>query len=237
MSIIIKMKINKLSLIEGAQNATGLTVIIDVFRAFSTACYVFSNGADNIYPVGTVEEAFEMKKRNPDFILMGERHEKKCEGFDFGNSPTFILQENFNNKSVILTTSSGTKGIVNATNASEIITGSFVNAKAIAKYIITQNPEEVSLVSMGYEGLRTTQEDEFCADYIENEILSAKTDFEKMKTILISGDGARLFSPENQAHSPSSDFYLCTDLNRFDFVLKVISDENGDKILEKIDIK
>lgn len=230
------MQINKLSLLEGARAAIGLTVIIDVFRAFSTACYVYDNGAEIIYPVGTVEEAFEMKEKNHDFILIGERHEKKCEGFDFGNSPSHILNENFNGKSVILTTSSGTKGIVNALNADQIITGSFVNAKAIAKYIIQQNPKVVSLVGMGYEGLRTTQEDEFCADYIENEILSSKTDVEKIKTTLKSGDGARLFYPENQAHSPSSDFFLCTDFNRFDFVLKVSSDENGNKILEKIDI-
>lgn len=230
------MQINKLSLLEGAQNAKGLTVIIDVFRAFSTSCYVYSNGATRIYPVGTVEEAFKMKEKNRDFILMGERHEKKCEGFDFGNSPTHIINANFEGKSVILTTSSGTKGIANALNADQIITGSFVNAKAIAKYIILQNPKEVTLVGMGYEGLRVTQEDEFCADYIANEILSIKTDLEKIKTILKSGDGARLFNPENQAHSPLSDFFLCTDFNRFDFVLKVISDENGNKLLEKIDI-
>ncbi|MBP7508369.1 MAG: 2-phosphosulfolactate phosphatase, partial [Prolixibacteraceae bacterium] len=159
-----------------------------------------------------------------------------CEGFDFGNSPTHIINENFEGKSVILTTSSGTKGIANALNADQIITGSFVNVKAIAKYIMLQNPKEVTLVGMGYEGLRVTQEDEFCADYIANEILSIKTDLEKIKTILKSGDGARLFNPENQAHSPLSDFFLCTDFNRFDFVLKVISDENGNKLLEKIDI-
>lgn len=236
MLIFKVMQINKLSLIEGAQNATGLTVIIDVFRAFSTACYIYANGAEKIYPVGTVEEAFKMKEKYPAFILIGERHEKKCEGFDFGNSPTHILNNNFNNKSVILTTSSGTKGIVNALNADQIITGSFVNAKAIAKYIMLQNPKVVTLVSMGYEGLRVTQEDEFCADYIENEIFSIKTDIEKIKTILKSGDGARLFNPNNQAHSPSSDFFLCTDFNRFDFILKVLSDENGNKVLEKVDI-
>ncbi len=231
-----QMEIKKLSLLDGAKNATGITVIIDVFRAFSVACYLVNNGAERIYPVGSIDEAYQIKKENPNFILIGERHEKKCEGFDFGNSPSHILNVNFNGKSVIHTTSSGTQGINNAKNATEILTGSFVNAKAIAKYLIAKHPETISLVAMGYEGLRNSQEDDFCAEYIENEILQKPFDFNQLIEILKTGDGARLLDPKNQEHSPASDFNLCLDLNRFNFVLKVKSDQNGRNYLEKIDI-
>ncbi len=71
------MEIEILHLLEGAKKARGLTVVIDVFRAFSTACYAFQGGASKIYPVGNIEIAFQMKKNNPDFILVGERNEKK----------------------------------------------------------------------------------------------------------------------------------------------------------------
>jgi len=74
-----------------AIEATGLTVIIDVFRAFSTECFVFQNGAKYIIPVLTLEEAYELKRQNSDYVLMGERGGVRPEGFDYGNSPTEIL--------------------------------------------------------------------------------------------------------------------------------------------------
>ena len=228
------MKIFKLQLIDGARNATGLTVIIDVFRAFSVECYLINNGAAKIFPVASIEKAYELKERYPEYVLIGERHEKICEGFDFGNSPTQILPVDFSGKTIVHTTSSGTQGIELAQNATEILTGSFVNAKAIVNYINKVKLETVSLVGMGYEGRYPTDEDDFCAQYIENELLGLETNFNEMVEKLKKGDGARLLDPANQKHSPASDFDLCLDLNRFDFVLKVAKDENGLNYLEKI---
>lgn len=128
-------KINILHLIKGAKKVDGITVIIDVFRAFTTACYVFNNGAKNIIPVDTLEKAYNLKKRNSDYILIGERNGKPPENFNYGNSPYLIKDIDFKDRIVIQTTSAGTKGIIEANKADEIITGSFVNAKAIAEYI------------------------------------------------------------------------------------------------------
>jgi 2-phosphosulfolactate phosphatase len=230
------MKVEKLKLNEGSKKAQGTTVIIDVFRAFSVSCYLVANGAKRIYPVGSIEEAYRLKELNPEYILIGERHEKMCEGFDFGNSPTHILNKDFHGKTIVHTTSSGTQGISNAVNATEILTGSFVNAGAIAKYLQLKKPDKVSLVSMGYEGIRPSQEDDFCADYIENELLGVETNFESMVEILRFGDGARLLDPKNHAHSPASDFDLCLDRDKFNFVLVVKKDESGLNYLEKVDV-
>ena len=229
------MNIEILQLLEGARRAKGLTVIIDVFRAFSTACYAFANGAATIYPVGDINLAYRLKKENPEFLLMGERFEKKPEGFDFGNSPTHILHAGLSGKTIVHTTSSGTQGIANASNASEIITGSFVNAGAIIKYIQKNNPEDVSLVCMGYSCEYPTDEDTFLAEYIKNELENKENDFQKMIERLRRGSGARLFAPENQEWSPFSDFELCLSLNRFDFVLKV-EKENELNYLRKIEL-
>ena len=57
------MHVDILDLIEGAIQARGLTVIIDVFRAFSTACYVVQNGAREIIPVGDVDLAYKLKEK------------------------------------------------------------------------------------------------------------------------------------------------------------------------------
>lgn len=220
-------------LTEGARKAKGTTVVIDVFRAFSTACYLVAAGADKIIPVEHVEEALRLKELFPDAILLGERSERKVPGFDFGNSPTHIYQQDFRGKRIIMTTSSGTKGLMNATGATEILSGSFVNAGAIIRYLSQTRPEFVSLVCMGYEGHTPTQEDTFLAEYIRDKLLGLPVDFEKMKSELSTGDGARLLNPANAEWSPAMDFALCLDLDRFDFVLRLF-DEDGLKVLRAV---
>jgi 2-phosphosulfolactate phosphatase len=145
------------------------------------------------------------------------------------------MNQDFRGKTIIMTTSSGTRGIANATLADEIITGSFVNAAAIINYICQKNPDVVSLVCMGYEGRYPTQEDTFFAEYVRDRLLDKATNFEKMKQILRTGDGARLLDPANNEWSPSSDFELCLDPDRFNFILKI---EKGEEFnsLKKIQI-
>ena len=72
--VFLTMKIQILHLVEGAKQARGLAVIIDVFRAFSTACYIMNNGAEKILPVSEVSEAFQLKKKSPDLILGTHHH-------------------------------------------------------------------------------------------------------------------------------------------------------------------
>lgn len=220
------MKIEILQLLEGAKAAKGLTVIIDVFRAFSTACYATNKGIEKIYPVGDIQLAYNIKKDHPEYILVGERNEQKPEGFDFGNSPKLLLQTEITATTMVHTTSSGTQGIANATQANEIITGSFVNAGAIIKYIKQKQPKNVSLVCMGYACEYPTTEDTLCAEYIKNELEGKQNDLEKMVATIKKTDGARFFDLSKQSWSPQEDFYLCLDLNRFDFVLKV--EQEGD---------
>ena len=142
------MKIKIYHLIDGARQAEGLAVIIDVFRAFSMECWLYALGAEEIRPVGSIEDTFAWRKKDPDCILVGERQGKKIEGCDLGNSPSSIEPEKIRGKRIIHTTSAGTQGIVNAAHAEEILTGSFVNAKATAAYILEKAPEKVSLVCM-----------------------------------------------------------------------------------------
>jgi 2-phosphosulfolactate phosphatase len=229
------MEIEILQLLEGAKKAQGLTVIIDVFRAFSTACYAFNNGIQRIYPVGDLEKAYLMKQEHPEYILVGERFEQKPEGFDFGNSPSQLLETNLRGKTMVHTTSSGTQGIANAIHAEEILTGSFVNAGAIIEYIRKQNPSKVSLVCMGYSCRYPTDEDTLLAVYIKNELEGIANDFPSMVERIKNGDGARFFSPEKQEWAPAADFDLCLSLKRFNFVLKVVQ-ENGLNYLTKIDL-
>ena len=67
------MNIEIYHLLEGADQAKGLAVVIDVFRAFSLECYLFSRGMQKIYAVGREETAWELKRKHPEYLMAGER--------------------------------------------------------------------------------------------------------------------------------------------------------------------
>lgn len=230
------MKIGILHLIDGAKQARGLTVIIDVFRAFSVACYAFGNGAEKIIPLGDIDIAYKLKRENPDFILIGEREGKKPQGFDYGNSPTQIENIDFNKKTIVQTTSAGTQGIENATNSDEIITGSFVNAQAIINYIRKQDPDEVSLVAIGVDGIHISDEDKLCAEYIKNALENNTNDFSKIIEHLRGYRSAQNFFDPTKDWAPERDFDLCLSLNEFNFVLKVEPYNENQVFFRKIEM-
>lgn len=224
------MNIEILQLIEGAKKAKGLAVIIDVFRAFSVACYIMDQGADRIIPVADIKEAYRLKKENPNFILVGEREGRIQPGFDFGNSPTQLEAQDLKGKTIVHTTSAGTQGVIHAKNASEVITGSFVNADAIIKYIQKVNPAYVSLVCMGMGGMKEADEDMLCGTYIKNALEGKENNFDHMVDFLKlqSKTGSFLDIKDGDASAPKEDFDKCLSLNRFSFVLK--AEKDGDLV-------
>ena len=220
------MHVAILDLIEGAKQARGLTVIIDVFRAFSTACYVVRNGASEIIPVGDVDLAYQLREENPDYVLMGERQGKMLPGFDYGNSPADIQAVDFSGKTVIQTTSAGTQGFANAGDADELISGSFVNAEAIVAYIKNQAPETVSLVCMGTWAVTSNDEDTLCAEYIAGRLNNQKMDKREIYRRLKDSKTARIFFDPAVTWAPEADFDLCLNIGLCDFVLKAENVEN-----------
>ena len=217
--------IRRLSLIEGAEQARGLAVVIDVFRAFTTAAYVMANGAEKIIPVGTVEEAFAMKQADRRVILMGERDGKQVHGFDYGNSPHEVGEVDFTGITVVQTTSAGTRGLMLAGNADEILPGSFVMADAIVDYIRKRSPEVVSLVAMGWGGVGKAPEDELFAEYIEMRLKGEEPDFEAMREEIRSHPEGAKFFDETQETFVEGDFHAAMDINRFNFCLKLVPAE------------
>jgi 2-phosphosulfolactate phosphatase len=229
------MKVNILEFVEGARNAKGVAVIIDVFRAFSVACYAFDAGAVRIIATSEVSEALRLKEKYKNSVLVGERDEKKIPGFEFGNSPTEIIKADLSGKTVIQTTTAGTQGLINAVKADIILTGSFVNAGAIVKYIKSLDPEDVSLVAMGYRATNSAEEDLMCAEMIAMELNNEKFLTENKIACLQNTSGKRFFNPLNLEFSPPTDFFLCTMLNKFDFVLKATRRPDGNVDLMKTD--
>lgn len=232
------MNIRILHMAAGARQATGLTVIIDVFRAFSVETFLMRNNAQRIIPVGDIQTAFDYKAAHPDAILCGERGGIIIDGFDYGNSPAQLEHVDMTGKTVVHTTSAGTQGIANAIHADEIIGGSLLSARAIAKYIKQQNPKEVSLVCMGLMAERQSEEDNLCAEYIkclleDRPFPDLDARIEGLKTT----SGAKFFDPAQQHVFPERDFHLCTQVNCIPFILRLTQDRSGGlPYMERVDV-
>ena len=228
------MKIDILHLLDGAKNARGLVVVIDVFRAFSFECYAIQNNVRRIIPVASQELAYELKQGNPDFLLAGERKGVMLPGFDYGNSPSQIEHVDLSGRIIVHTTSAGTQGLEGAVNADEVITGSLVNAKAIAGYIKGSAFDQISLVCMGNGGLTQAGEDTLCAEYIAALLEGRAFDITGRIDELRRTDGRRFFDPANADVFPERDFFLCTRLNHFDFVLRFECGADGLGIIRRV---
>ena len=230
------MNIQILHMIEGAKKARGITVVIDVFRAFSVEAYCFSKGAEKIIPVGDIDLAYKLKEENPDVILAGERGGRIMPRFDVGNSPSQLMSVDVMGKTVVHTTSAGTQGIANAKNADEILGGSLVNAKAIAEYIKRSGASEVSLVCMGVAAIAETEEDTLCANYIKSLLEGTYIDMEKEIESLKTTSGAKFFDKAQNDVFPRADFEMCTELNKFNFVVRLKKCDDGIDYMERIDL-
>lgn len=202
-------------------SATGLVVAIDVLRAFTTAAFLFQQGVKEIVLVSGVEEAFRLRKNNPDYVLLGEVDGVKVPGFDFGNSPSQIVKHTFHNTRVIQRTTAGTQGVTLATNADIILTASLTNVSATAHYIQERNPPRVTLIQTGFFAKQDWgDEDIACADAIESLLLNQPIDWKNIaQRVRASRSGTHYDG--SRPHFPSQDLEMALQIDRFNFAMRV----------------
>jgi len=210
--------------LETCHEATGVVLVIDVLRAFSNAAFAFSRGAKEIYPVSTVEDAFQFKVENPNSLACGEVGGLAPEGFDFGNSPTQTKELNLNGKVVVQRTGAGTQGIVRSVNATTIIAASLVVANATANYTRKISPESVTFVITGQYKPEYGDEDLACAEYLELLLKDQQPDPAPIiERVFKSRDALQHLNP-NMPAFPISDLDHCTNIDLFDFAMPVTKD-------------
>ena len=154
-----------------AAEARGITIVIDVIRAFTVAAYAFAGGASRLWLVRTTDEAFALRGREPEALLAGEIGGRLIPGFDLNNSPALMAKAPVVGRMLIQRTGAGTQGAVNAAHSPHMLLCSLVNAAATAHYasaLASQTGEPITLLPTGKpdEAFPMT-EDDFCADYLE----------------------------------------------------------------------
>lgn len=221
------MEIRLDSLVEGAKKAQGTAIIVDVFRAFTTAAIAFDRGAESIILVAEVEEALELRHQHGgDLIIMGEVDGKRPDGFDYGNSPHEISQAKVAGKTIVQSTRAGTVGVAAATNAETIYLGSLVTAAATAEAVRRDKPDVVSIIAMGDRGAYRSDEDEQCALYLRNFLEGRQPDPEAVRSLIMDGGQTQKFFDPSQPQYHPKDVELALQINRFPFAMRV-SRQNG----------
>ncbi len=141
-------------------------VVIDALRATSTMITAFENGCAAFIPVATVEEAREMVRLNPGYLLAGERRAMPLEGFQLGNSPRDYTTESVRGKVVVMTTTNGTRTLTEAREGEEVLIGAFLNLTALAGHLLRRG-RDVLIACAGEKGMFCL-EDSVCAGSIIN---------------------------------------------------------------------
>ena len=123
-------------------------VVIDIFRASSSMCFGLANGARSIIPVAEIDECLAYKDKG--YLLAAERDGAVVDGFDFGNSPFSYTPEKVAGKTVVLTTTNGTRAIQQCKKAKTVAMGSFLNIGALTHWLKNQDGH-VLLVCAGWK--------------------------------------------------------------------------------------
>ncbi len=151
--------------LEPAALADRTVVVLDVLRATTTIVEALANGAVAVIPTGSTEDAVRLVQSlgRDDALLCGERKGRKIEGFDLGNSPAEYVPERVAGKKLVMNTTNGTRALLVAEEAAEVLVGAFTNLSAVAD--TAAGSDAVTILCAGREG-RFALEDAVCAGHL-----------------------------------------------------------------------
>lgn len=157
-----------------------IVVIIDVLRATSAICAAFEYGVKKIIPVATLEEAKGYKDEG--YIVAAERQGQIVEGFTLGNSPFGFMTGEYKDKTIVITTTNGTRAFHTARDADQVVIGSLINLDALSEWLIKQNKDVLCLAS-GWKD-KFCLEDTICAGaFVDKLLISGKFTTEEDSSI------------------------------------------------------
>ncbi len=219
-----------------------LTIVIDVLRASSVIVTALAHDTPGIFPVAGIDEAMELKAAIPEALLAGERNTLKIKGFDRGNSPLEFIEPDEKHRSLILTTTNGTKTLNNIEGEGEIQIASFLNISVVADYM-NQFSGNILLACSGTNG-KFSLDDFLCAgglisrldhgSYITDDMgLMARRVYESTM-----GDFHDLLSGchhyqvlETSGHGADLDFCIREDI--FPILAEAVNTENGKLLISQ----
>ena len=140
-----------------------VVIVIDILRATSTITTILDQGASSVIAVSDATEAFAYLSEG--YLVGGERNGETIPGFNFGNSPIQYIDEDILDKTIVLTTTNGTKCIEMSKNASEVIMGSFLNLSAVVNHS-KKTEKDIVLFCAGWKDKVNLEDSLFAGAFI-----------------------------------------------------------------------
>lgn len=199
---------------EGARNARGIVVVIDVLRSFTVSAYALAGGARECVLVPTVDEALMLAERIPGAIVCAEENALPVPGIDISNSPTKIAATDVRDRTLIQRSTAGTPVIGAVQSQEGIFAASLVVARATAQACLLRNPTTVTLVASA-----DYPEDHACAAYMEAAMGGDTVDLDELLLPLRDSDRYRKVMAGLWPGFPPTDIELSLAADRFDFAM------------------
>ncbi|MBL7962520.1 MAG: 2-phosphosulfolactate phosphatase [Flavobacteriales bacterium] len=159
----------------------GIVVVIDVLRATSAMVTAFDHGVDRIIPVATIEEATQYIGL-PGYIVAAERNGEVVDGFQYGNSPLAFKGQDLRGKTIVITTTNGTRAINLARNARQLVVGAFLNMTALSEWLVKQN-DNILLLCSGWRDKFNLEDSIFAGAVMDRLLESGKFGVEEDSSI------------------------------------------------------
>ena len=201
--------------IEGARQARGMVVVIDVLRAFTVSAYALAGGARECRLVRSVDEARALAARTDGAVISAEEDALPVEGIPISNSPTRITETDLRGRILVQRSTAGTRCAV-ASESDDMFAASLVVARATAQACLLRRPATLTLVVSADH-----PEDHACASYIEAIIRGTTADLASLLQPLRDSERYRRVMDGSWPGFPRTDLELALAADRFDFAMPV----------------
>jgi 2-phosphosulfolactate phosphatase len=209
--------------VEGAREARGVVVVIDVLRAFTVSAYALAGGAKEVVYVAEVEAAIRVAEAIPGALLSAEVDGLPVAGIPISNSPTMIAAADLEGRTLVQRSSAGVQALLAAVEADALLGGALVVAGATVRRIAELEPELVTLVASRPDHA----EDTACAAYLAGLLGGELPDLDSLLAPLRASDRYSELAAGRWPGFPASDLELALAADRFDFPLAVETGEDG----------
>lgn len=211
-----------LNRLQDLPRAIDTVVVIDVLRSFTTAAVALSRGAAAIYPVEGIAASIALFDTLDQAVSVGAvGGGDPVPGFDFGNSPSALMQADLAGKAVVMSTAAGVRGLQRFRQARQLYAASLVCAQATADAIRAAGAREVCFVITGEWVDRDGDEDIACADYIEALLRGKTVNPELFAQRVRQSDFGQRFEAGTWPNLPIADLELAMRVNAFNFAMPV----------------
>ena len=202
--------------VEGARQARGTVVVIDVLRSFTVSAYALAGGARECRLVRTVAEARELAARTEGAVICAEEDALPVEGIPLSNSPTLVRALDLHGRALIQRSTAGTQ-VATAVTGGDILAASLVVAGATVQACLSRKPATLTLIASADH-----PEDHACARYMEALIRGERPDLDALLAPLRASDRYRKAMSGTWPGFPPSDLDLSLRADVFDFAMPVV---------------